>query len=93
MRKYNRHTKKYECVREYLFPKEDIKKEWSMVGVGEITWVNSAPINEVVDYVTKHVAKSWGGKSNDMLEAFLHSTNLRQWGLWSGRTAKARYEC
>lgn len=79
MRKYNRHTRKYEYTREYLFPKEDVKKEWKKLGVGEITWVNSAPLNDVVDYVTKHVSKSWGGKSNDMLEAFLHKTNLRQW--------------
>ncbi len=79
MRSYNRHTRKHEYIREYLFPKEDIKKEWAKLGVGEITWINAAPVNEVVDYVTKHVSKSWGGKSNDMLEAFLHSTNLRQW--------------
>lgn len=79
MRKYNRHTKKHEYVREYLFPKEDVKKEWSKLGVGEITWINAAPVNEAIDYVTKHVSKSWGGKSNDMLEAFLHETGLRQW--------------
>lgn len=79
MRKYNRHTKKHEYVKEYLFPKEDVKKEWEKLGVGEITWINSAPVNDVVDYITKHVSKSWGGKSNDMLEAFLHKTGLRQW--------------
>lgn len=89
MRKYNRHTKTHEYVKEYLFPKDDVKKEWSKLGVGEITWINSAPVNDVVDYVTKHVSKSWGGKSNDMLEAFLHKTGLRQWTSSRGAIPKA----
>jgi hypothetical protein len=88
MRKYNYHIREYEYIREFLFPKDDIKKEWSKVGAGEVTWINAAPVNECVDYITKHVAKSWGGKSNDMLEAFLHYTHLRQWSCSRGAVPK-----
>ena len=82
--KYNRKTRTYDTFTDWIFPQKDINDLWKKYGLitGDYnigTWVNRAPVNEISDYVTKHVAKSWGGESNDMLEAFLHYTNMRQW--------------
>ena len=82
--KYNRKTRTYDTFTDWIFPQKDINDLWKKYGLitGDYnigTWVNRAPVNEISDYITKHVAKSWGGESNDMLEAFLHYTNMRQW--------------
>lgn len=94
IRKYNRHTRTYDTTRDYIFPQKDINALWRKYGIirgiGSIgTWVNRSPVNEVADYVTKHVAKGWGGKSNEMLEAFLHYTGMRQWSSSKGAVPKA----
>jgi len=91
--KYNRKTKQYETSKDYLFPQKDINELWKKYGIitGDHnigTWVNKSPVNEVSDYISKHVAKSWGGESNDMLEAFLHYTNMRQWSASLGAVPK-----
>lgn len=74
---------------DYLFPQKDVKALWSSYGVGEIVHINKAPVNELCDYITKHVSKSWGGESNDMLEAFLHYTGMRQWSSSMGAIPKS----
>ncbi|MCZ7382292.1 MAG: hypothetical protein O8C64_12070 [Candidatus Methanoperedens sp.] len=75
-------------VKDYLFPQKDINDLWEKYGIGEISWVNRAPVDEVCDYITKHVAKNWGGESNELLEAFLHFTNMRQWTSSKGAVPK-----
>lgn len=97
-RKYNRKTKQYEVYRDYLFPQKDINELWKKYGMitGDHnigTWVNKSPVNEVSDYITKHVSKSWGGESNDMLEAFLHYTNMKQWSASQGAVPKLPEGC
>lgn len=87
--KYDRHTRTWTTQKDWLFPQKDINDLWAKYGVisGEHnigTFVNRAPVSEVSDYITKHVAKSWGGESNDMLEAFLHHTGMRQWSASKG---------
>ncbi|MFZ3167358.1 MAG: hypothetical protein WA130_07060 [Candidatus Methanoperedens sp.] len=91
--KYNRKTRTYDTYTDYLFPQKDINDLWKKYGLitGDHnigTWVNKAPVNEISDYITKHVAKSWGGESNDMLEAFLYYTNMRQWSSSRGAVPK-----
>ncbi|MDP2753737.1 MAG: hypothetical protein Q8P40_05020 [Nitrospirota bacterium] len=86
-----KHTKIYangKTKTDWLFPQKDIVALWSKYGIGEIAWVNKAPVNELCDYVTKHVSKSWGGEANEMLEAFLHYTNMRQWSASKGAIPK-----
>ncbi|MFA4956891.1 MAG: hypothetical protein WC556_07975 [Candidatus Methanoperedens sp.] len=92
-KKYNRKTKQYETYKDYLFPQKDINELWKKYGMvtGDHnigTWVNKSPVNEVCDYISKHVAKTWGGESNGMLEAFLHYTNMRQWSASKGAVPK-----
>lgn len=85
------HTKTYAdgtTKTDWLFPQKDLAALWSKYGIGEIAWVNQAPVDELCDYVTKHVSKSWGGESNEMLEAFLHYTNMRQWSASKGAIPK-----
>lgn len=78
-----------KVVEDFIFPKDDIKALWTKYGIGEITWIGAKPINDLTDYVTKHVSKSWGGESNEMLEAFLHFTGMRQWTSSVGAVPKA----
>lgn len=78
-----------KIVEDFIFPKDDIKELWTKYGIGEITWIGAKPINDLTDYVTKHISKSWGGESNEMLEAFLHYTGMRQWTSSVGAVPKA----
>jgi hypothetical protein len=73
-----------KVVTDYIFPQKTVADLWKKYGIGEVAWVMRKPVNEAVDYVTKHVVKSWGGESNLMMEAFLHYTNLRQWSASRG---------
>lgn len=77
-----------KVVIDYIIPQKDVQDLWEKYGIGEIAWIKKKPVNEAVDYVTKHVVKSWGGESNLMLEAFLHYTGMRQWSSSKGAVPK-----
>lgn len=76
-------------VKDYIFPQKDVAKLWKKYGIGEIAWIAKKPVNECTDYITKHVAKNWGSyDGNQMLEAFLHATGMRQWTSSKGAVPK-----
>lgn len=66
-------TKKYangRTVKDYLFPQKDIRELWDKYGIGEVTWINKAPVDELCDYVTKHISKSWVANPTKCLKHF-----------------------
>lgn len=75
-------------TRDYIFPYADIRALWDRYGMAEQIWVKRAPVTDVTNYVTKHVSKSWGGTCNEMLEAFLHYSGMRQWTSSKGAVPK-----
>ncbi len=76
-------------VEDYIFPQKDIADLWAKYGIGEVAWVMKKPVDDATDYVTKHVAKTWGRHDvNEMLESFLHYTGMRQWTCSKGAVPK-----
>ncbi|MDP2788505.1 MAG: hypothetical protein Q8O46_00425, partial [bacterium] len=62
---------------------------WDKYGIGKVAWVAKKPVSDAADYITKHVAKNWGRRDgNEMLEAFLHYTGMRQWTSSKGAVPK-----